>query len=350
MENAEKLPEISYYDFYFNVEPEKGKFSAQGTISVENKTGKSFSILPILLYHQLKVKNIKDEHNENLDFKQQVVSLIDEQGFYVNYILINLENDLNEDSRLDLYIEYEGSINGYSHIMGYVKDKIEKDFSIIRPDCISYPIISEPSYDYIIRSSENIFNYDLFIEVPKDYVAACGGILKNILNKNDRNIFNYISELPTWRFDIGVAKYSIVEDEKMNLRIFVFNEHKDYAERVVKKEVEKIYDYFTKAFGDYCTNNYYSIIETKESYGSQAGDNYIIMEEHGFIGRTRDITHLYHEIGHGWNAKAKYDVKRTRFFDEAFASYFEALGIREFYGDAAYRNKMNLLDKGARNE
>lgn len=342
MKDIIKLPRIYYYDFYFNVEPDKGKISVQGVLSVENETSKSFNTLPILLYHELKVKNIKDKHNKNLDFKQGVVSLIDEQEFYVNYILINLENDLKQDDQINLYIEYEGSINGYSHIMMYVKDKIEKDFSIIRPDCISYPIVSEPSYDCISRSSENTFNYNLFIEVPKDYVAACGGILKDAVNKKDRSIFNYISESPTWRFDIGVAKYSIVEDKKMNLRIFAFTEHKDCAEKVVKKEIKRVYDYFTTVFGNCSKVNHYSVIEVKESYGSQAGDNYITMEEHGFIGDNKDITHLYHEIGHGWNVKARYDIQQTRFFDEAFASYFEALGIREFYGDEAYRDKMNL--------
>lgn len=342
MKNIIELPKISYYDFYFNVEPQNGNINVQGLLSIENETSRSFNTLPILLYNQLKVKNIKNKNNKNLDFKQEVVSLIDEQKLYVNYILIKLENNLKQDDQINLYIEYEGSINGYSHIMVYVKDKIEKDFSIIRPDCLAYPIISRPSYESISKSYENTFNYNLFIEVPKDYVVACGGILRDIINKNGRNVFNYVSDLSTWRFDIGVAKYSIIEDKEMNLKIFVFHEHKDNAEKVVKKEVKRIYDYFATVFGRYSKDNYYSIIEVKESYGSQAGDNYITMEEHGFIGDSKDINHLYHEIGHWWNVKARYDIQQTRFFDEAFASYFEALGIREFYGDEAYRDKMNL--------
>jgi len=38
--------------------------------------------------------------------------------------------------------------------------------------------------------------------------------------------------------------------------------------------------------------------------------------------------------------KAKPEVRRTRWFDEAFASYFEAIALREFAGQKAFDDRM----------
>jgi len=45
---------------------------------------------------------------------------------------------------------------------------------------------------------------------------------------------------------------------------------------------------------------------------------------------------VHHEIAPTWNIKAKPGVDRCRWFDEAFASYFAILALREIEGSAAY--------------
>ncbi|MFD3157219.1 M1 family aminopeptidase [Haloimpatiens sp. FM7330] len=345
MEKITDFLGISNYDLTFKVEPLKGIFNVKGMLCIKNKGNRGCNKIPILLYKDLEIKDIKNENNEKINFKQQIISLADQQEFYVNYGLIDVDNILNGGEQINLYIEYEGSINGYSDLMMYVKDKIGKEFSIIRPDCLAYPIISEVSYENILKSYRNNFTYNISVDVPKNYTAACGGILKETVSKGNRNIFKYISSSPTWRFDIAISQYFLVEDKDMNLKIFVFPKDKVNAEDVIKNEIKRSFDFFSNVFGDYPKNNYFSVIETKTAYGSQAGDNYIVMEEDSFSGNNKKITQLYHEIGHAWNAKPKYKVKSTRFFDEAFASYFEALAIREFNGEKFYRNKMELYRK-----
>lgn len=49
---------------------------------------------------------------------------------------------------------------------------------------------------------------------------------------------------------------------------------------------------------------------------------------------------IYHEIGHAWNAKVRPDLQRVRWFDEAFASYFQALALAEFRGQKAFEDQM----------
>ncbi|WIV12383.1 M1 family aminopeptidase [Proteiniborus sp. MB09-C3] len=336
------IPRTLNYDLYFKIEPVQNFFISYGIMTISNETIEKLSQLNILLYHSLKVKSIKDANDESLHFTQEKVSLKDEKDYYVNNIDVKLKSILKPDEKIKLYIEYEGSINGYSHIMGYVKDRVDKDFSILRPDSHAYPIISQPFFESILKSYENTFLYKITIDVPREYTVGCGGVLKEVIYGKSRNIFQYSCEFPTWRFDIGIAQYSLIEDKDMNLKIFAFPEHRDNAENVVKKELKRAFDLFTALFGDYRKDSYFTVIEIKESYGSQAGDNYIMMEEHGFSNDTKKLTHLYHEIGHIWNVKVRYNIQLARFFDEAFASYFEALAIKRFYGDNAFKEKMEL--------
>lgn len=337
-----ELCKITDYDLHFEVEPEKGFFNSQGTITIFNDTKEAFKKLSIMLYHNLNVKNIRNTENESLVFFQEKVSLEDEENYLVNYITISLNEALRANEQINISIEYEGSLNGYQKVMSYVKDKIHRDFSILRPDCHAYPIIAEPSFSSILKSYKNNFTYNILVRVPKFYKVGCGGVLKNVTEVKDYNIFNYVGDSPTWRFDIAVADYSIVEDKDINLKIFAFPEHKANAENIVVNEIKRAFHLFEDLFGDLREDKYFTVVEIKEAYGSQAGDNYILMEEHGFSGDTKKLTHLYHEIGHAWNVKAKYDIQRTRFFDEAFASYFEALAIKNFYGYKEFIGKMDL--------
>lgn len=337
-----ELCKITNYNLHFDVEPEKGFFNSQGTITILNDTKEAFKKLSIMLYHDLNVKNIRNTENESLAFLQEKVSLEDEENYLVNYITISLSEALQPNEQINISIEYEGSLNGYSKVMAYVKDKIHREFSIFRPDCHAYPISAEPNFSSILKSYKNNFTYNISVKVPKIYKVGCGGVLKNVTEVKDYNIFNYVSDSPTWRLDIAVADYSIIEDKNINLKIFVFPEHKANAENIVINEIKRAFELFEDLFGDFQEGKHFTVIEIKEAYGSQAGDNYILMEEHGFSGDAKKLTHLYHEVGHAWNVKAKYDIQRTRFFDEAFASYFEALAIKNFYGYKEFIAKMDL--------
>lgn len=345
MEKNFTLPRILHYNLCFKIEPMYNFFSVNGLVTINNDTNVGFSKINLLIYHSLKVKSIRYVDNIELDFTQEVISLKDEENYYINYITINLDGILEPNGQVILNIEYEGNINGYSHLMAYIKDKIDSDFSILRPDSHTYPIVAEPNFDSILQSYDNTFTYNISINIPKEYTAGCGGVLKKIEQIKENHIFCYVCNKPTWRFDIGIAKYSIVEDKNINVKLFVFPEHVTNAENIIIKEIRRAFDFFTNIFGDYNKDKYFTIVEVKESYGSQAGDNYVMMEEHGFSSDVKKLTHFYHEIGHTWNVKSRGDIKKSRFFDEAFACYFEALAIREFYGNNAFTDKMESYRK-----
>ncbi|SCG82759.1 hypothetical protein DW1_1186 [Proteiniborus sp. DW1] len=338
-----KLPRISCYVLDFHIEPKSQYFSSKGVLTIKNDFSFEERNIPLLLHYGLSVKEIRHENNVGIKFTQEMISFPEYEELRVNYINICLDLTLKKNEELKLYIEYEGRLYGYSSVMRYVQDSISEEFSILRNDCIAYPIIAYPNYTSLMESCLKPIEYKISVSVPEEYTVGCGGILRNIESKANRKIFIYERSEPTilsHRFDICIAEYCLIRDEDMNLNIFASNKHKDAAETLVKYEVKRVYDYYTRMFGKYRENDYFTIIEVKEGYGSQAGDNYILMEEHAFNNNT-DYTHLYHEIGHIWNPSVKlYHEQRSRFFDEAFASYFEVLAIKEFLGEEKAKEKM----------
>ncbi|HCJ57810.1 M1 family aminopeptidase [Lutispora sp.] len=344
MKGEVKLPRIICYLLDFYVEPKDQCFSSRGMLTIKSDLDIEKKNIPLLLYYDLDVKEIRYENNVGIKFTQEIVSFPEYDEFKVNYISVHLDKPLMKNEELKLYIEYEGKLNGYTSVMQYVKDRIDKEFSIIRNDCIAYPIIAYSNDKSWMESFFNSIRYRISVNVPKEYTVGCSGILKNINNDNDRRIFTFEKSEPTksvHRFDICISEYCLIEEKDMNLSIYAFPKHKEIAETLVKYEVKRVYDYYNRVFGPYEGNGYFTIIEIREGYGSQAGDNYILMEEHAFDNGSTDYTHLYHEIGHIWNPNVKlYYEQRSRFFDEAFASYFEVLAIKEFFGEEEAKEKM----------
>jgi hypothetical protein len=66
------------------------------------------------------------------------------------------------------------------------------------------------------------------------------------------------------------------------------------------------------------------VIEIPDGFGSQAGAFYALQTEPVFQER-KYLPELYHELGHSWNALPEVTLAGCRWFDEAFASYFQAL-------------------------
>jgi aminopeptidase N len=96
---------------------------------------------------------------------------------------------------------------------------------------------------------------------------------------------------------------------------------------------------FTRLFGPAPSGAGFTVIEIPEGWGSQAGDGYILQTAAAFRDPARR-GELYHEIAHSWHMRAAPGVQETRWFDEAFASYFQALAEREIEGPGAFAERM----------
>ncbi|MBI3193900.1 MAG: hypothetical protein HYZ34_05435 [Ignavibacteriae bacterium] len=333
-----QLPAISHYTLNIQLFPKDESLSAIAQITITNTTEQSFSELPFVLYRLLDVQSVTSESGEALHFTQDVQRFDDAATLQSNVVTVSLPTPFLPKQSLVIVIKYHGSIYGYPEVMAYTHDRIDEQYSLLRPDVLAYPLLSKPSFSERTSILFQLFTYNLDVTVPKHYTVACGGVLQNIIEKNDSTTFIFNSKVPTWRMDIAAGKFITIKDEERKLFIYAMPEDSVGALNVLRG-MKNVIALYSRLFGEVKNYQGYTAIEIPDGWGSQAGDYYFMQTSAAFRD-TNKLSEVYHEIGHTWDVSAKPEVQRCRYFDEAFASYFETLAIKEFNGEQAFLDDM----------
>lgn len=330
---------IKTYDLQFDVRPHEKTMRVEGIIEIQiDQESSSFSLL---LYKDLIIRHIRCRDGEVLAYQQGIVSIAGNQNQLVNQVQINFDRFRMRQGLMQLEMSYEGSLNGYESVMKYVKDQIDSNFTLIRCDCLAYPILALANEESLIQGILNSFKYKVAVKVPYDYVVAGGGTLTHQSLSSDSITYYYENSKESNRLDLAISEYRWIEDQTHQLKFFVFKQDYEIINQRIKPELIRTFKLFKEHFGARSEESLFTLIEIKEGYGSQSGQGYVLMEEHGYTEERQQLTHLYHEIAHQWNILVDDKLNMLRFFDEAFASYFEAYAIRSFYGVEAYFQKLN---------
>ncbi|WP_297516555.1 hypothetical protein [Thermococcus sp.] len=131
----------------------------------------------------------------------------------------------------------------------------------------------------------------------------------------------------TKRLDIAVAPFKVIEKEPFR-RSILSGEGINRALELL----ENAYWFYSSILGHRAGK--FTVIETPENYGGQAGKGYALVA--GSSLRAEIPANLYHELAHLWNPRATPKAHLSRFFDEAFANYLTALAIKEIHGEEAF--------------
>lgn len=309
-------------------------------LTVLNSSDKQIHNIPLILYPLLKVTSVKNEQAAGLSFSQRVLPFEDRKKMKVNYIDISTASPIAPGEERTISIRYEGQILGYVEAgHTYVKDRVRRDFTIIRPDCTAYPQIGYPSvksfYKTFLKALRKGFDYSLEVTVPKDLVVANGGKLVSKTYKNNVVTYAYENIKPAWRIDACVAKYNILEDNEKKLKVFYRGENKEGAKRVLNTLIQSM-ELYTNWFGPLKDYRGYAVIEVPAGYGSQVDVTCILQEADAFTG---DMYGLYHETSHLWNPGPLEDLS-CRFESEGLANFLQFLVAEKL------QNEKGLLEKG----
>ena len=334
------LAQVTQYDLRVDIHPADENMSASARITLSNPTAAPLREIPFLLYRLLSVDAVQDEKGAALAFRQAVVSMSDEKNWQVNALTVTLQEPLPPGGTVRVTLNYSGAIFGYREVMGYVLDHIGEDYALLRPDALAYPMLARPSFESLSAAYDARFTYELEVSVPSGMIVACGGQPGGVTAKDGTDTYRFASRMPTWRMDIAAAKFKVLKNEAGNLAVYALPEDEAGGGNLLK-EMQRVMEFYKKRFGPSKKATAYTVIEIPEGWGSQASDFYILQAAAAFKD-PKQVHELYHEIGHSWNARAKPEVKRTRWFDEAFASYFEALALGEFDGQKAFEDRMTV--------
>jgi ubiquinone/menaquinone biosynthesis C-methylase UbiE len=335
------LPAISHYNLSFNLLLKENRLEAEASITVENDSRNSVSEIPFILYRLFDVLEVTDDRGITLPFNQAVVKFSDEKSLQVSLVSVRLRELLSPGKTAAVRLKYAGALWGYPEVMAYVRDRIDENYSLLRPDSLAYPMLARASFQSWMAAHRSQFTYRLETEVPAGYIVACGGKPVETKSKTNTSTFVFESYKPTWRIDVAVAKFKVIEDESRKIRVFAISGDEEDGRRILEA-AQKSFRFYSDLLGEVGDFPGYSIIEVPEGWGSQASDFYILQTAAAFQDKAR-TSELYHEIAHSWNVRIKPGIQRCRYFDEAFASYFQGLAIREFEGEEAFHRFMSRL-------
>ncbi len=332
------LPAVTHYKLKVQFHLKEQRVSILATLSIRNITDQSHTQLPFLLYRLLTVNHVSDRTGTPVPFKQDIGQLRDGPSLQAREVIVNLRSPLRPDDTVTVVLEYDGFIFGYPEVMAYVRDRIDENYSLLRPDAFAYPILAKPTFASSLAANDTKFTYEVTATVPTEYRVACGGELVDSQVGSKNSTFVFRSKIPTWRIDVAVAKFTVLSNATDQLVVYHLPDDSIGA-RVVMIASRAVIKLYGELFGQPESFKGYSIIEIPDGWGSQASDYYFLQTAAAFKDTAR-ISEVYHEIGHSWNATPSADVQRCRYFDEAFASFCEALAIRAFHGARAFEEDM----------
>lgn len=319
---TESIPDTLKYVLKIDVDYDQEKIFSECQLTVQNRTEESMSILPLVLYRLLDVTSVTDISGHKLTYTQDVVKFSDWEQFQVNYIQVRLSPPLHSGEERTFAIRYEGHLLGYSEVMGYVKDHIDKEYSVLREDCRAFPEISYPSLASDRKKIRQNFDYTASITVPDPLVVANGGELISKNESDGKITYTYHSLEPSWRMDFAIADYQTIEDKNDRLKIFFFPADKTGATSLLESLL-KAKELYTDWFGPLKTFSGLTVIEIPQGYGSQTDVTTILQDDSAFKSTDSHYA-FYHELSHLWNVNST-DPYPPRFESEGLAMFLQHL-------------------------
>ncbi len=337
--NSEFNYMVSGYDLRLKLDIRGKWLNGSSRITIVSHGGKSIDELRFVLNHGLKPLDVKGDNIREWRWYRR--SLGDLRDLVVNVTEIIWDKPLGKDGVIELTVDYEGGIRDYSYVFPYVKDCIG-GYTLIRTDAFSYPILLLGDlrfHDLVSSVTNQRFKYRIEVDVPRGYVVANVSELVDHRVSDEREIYVYVSKVPSWRIDIAIARFEALEEEENDLKVFYLPEDKGYATEMLDA-LKNCLEYYRKLFGEPARWNGYTIIELPETWGSQADYTGMLLDRKSFTDPYR--RGIYHELAHLWNAKSGERVP-SRFLDEGFASYFQLLAEKKFIGDNWFKGRLEMF-------
>jgi len=345
-------PAVEHYKLRFAIDPKTHSLSAEADLGVRNTEARAITLVPVLLYRLMDVSAASDGAGNPLRFTQKVIKFPDEPTWQVNAVEVTLAKPLSPGQTTTVHLTYAGPLFGYPEVMQYVRDTISEQYSLIRAETMAYPIVAPPSIAGWRQSFKNKFDFEIETRVPAGFTAVCSGKdVGEAQTQEGTSTFRCIGDAGSAQISVAVAKFRVLDDQERNLRVYALDADAEAGARVMD-DMRRALDFYRSYFGAMRPGGSLTLVEIPDGWGSYGVPGHIFQSAAAFKDRSR-ASELYHEVGHIWNARASDGVQRARYFDEAFASYFEALAVRQFEGPDAFRALMQsyrqtYLDRVAR--
>ncbi len=322
---------VTKYDLDASFDFESSKLFVDCTMALHNGGKNALGSVPLYLFRTLAVTSVSDSQGHALVFTQRVASLPDWPERQIHMVDVVASKPLGAGENVTLRLRYEGFLLGYAELgMLYVRDHVDKEFTIVRQDCDAYPQIRGESWRAISQAHiRQRFDYRISVTVPAALTVANGGELVEKRADKDNTTFVYRNIKPGWRIDVAVSDYLVLEDGSS--KVFAFRKHEGGGRKVLAalKDTLALYSEFFGPLRDFRS---FSVIEIPDGWGSQADVTSIIQTAAAFEDQEQ-MGQLFHEVAHQWNVTSL-DSAPCRVESEGFATFMQFLAEEKRMGKA----------------
>lgn len=330
------------YEIDLQVDYEAELIRGEVRLVIKNVSSEPALAVPLLLYRLMSVRAAEDELGRPLKVSERVVSFEDWPKLQVTYAEVALPAALAPGTSKAIVIRYSGHLLGYAETgMRYVQDRVDPEFTIIRPDAIAYPTVGYPCLSVNRAAGLPSFDYRARVTVPESLTVANGGELVGRDVADGRATYEYRSRASAWRMDFAIADYGGLASGAH--RVFYLPGDSVGGARVLAA-LESSLDLFANWFGPLAEDRGLTVIEIPDGWGSQQDVNTIIQSAAAFKDPKRS-GELYHEVSHFWNVPPL-DTPSPR-WNEGLASFVEEVATERIEGrrvvDAAVGVVINRL-------
>lgn len=317
---------VTSYDLDLTINYKENKLSGKAEMQITNTADTAIAQIPLLLYRLMRVNGITDATGRSLSYHQNVEQFTDMGRLQVNHICIN--EPVPPRSTQNIIINYDGYLLGYAETgMRYIKDEISPQFTMIRNDAYSYPVIGKPSFGFIVDNLPyEEFDYRLAVTVPHNQVVANGGILKS-KNPAAGQMMTYLyeSKMKNWRIDVAIAPYHNLKSERLDIYYF---EDDSLAAQSIASYADKALAMYESWWGKLKDNHFITLIETARQSGGQTDKTTILLPSDGFNSED-DYEYLFHELSHLWNVRISEPGRLSPRFEEGLATFCQYLAAEK---------------------
>lgn len=343
-------PSVEHYKLHIVLDVKEHTLAGKADITIKNSAAQPLTSVPILLYRLMDLSNVASADGKPLPFVQKVVKFPDEPKWQVNGATVTIP-PVAPGSSTTIHLEYAGPLFGYPEVMQYVRDTIGEEYSLLRAESMPYPMVGVPGYAGWRGAKHNKYDYVVETIVPAGYVAVCSGNSQGAGEAVAGGLlFRCSDDSEDPDINIAVAKFQVYDDAQRHLRVYAMPADADAGKRILTEMIRAL-DFYAAYYGprkcfrygggpcNASVGNGLQLVEIPSGWGSYATGGTIFQAGAAFKDPQR-AGELYHEVGHLWNARPVDSIQRSRYFDEAFASYDEALAVGHFSGEEAFRKEM----------
>ena len=313
------------------------------TLVVQNASTVPITTIPLLLNRLLRVSSVHASGGAPLHFTQDTRTFSDDSTMRAAVVSVALTNPLPAARSTTLRIRYSGPLGDYVDAgMLYVKDHVDRAFTILREDAYAFPVIGVPSWDAMRAAPRAPFPFDVAVTVPRGLTVATGGESLGTTTHGELVTWRARSRAPAPFLLVTIAPYGVIESH--GLRVYHFPGDSTGA-RAIAAATGRAARRLGQLLGPPAQPLSLSIMEIPEGWGSQASATGGIIQEATAFRDRAPMGEVYHELSHLWNA-ADLDVPSPR-WNEGLAMFLQGRLTRELDGatdeDAALQRTIDRL-------